>query len=80
LVLYITYILIVNHRIEYDIESTYEQLVSESNITNKNQIKANIIGVWLSDSWQVVFVKMSSTLTDFLKVHPIGSIYKILQK
>jgi len=75
-----TYILIVNHRIEYDIEPTHERLVSEGNTTNKDRMKADIIGVRLSDSRQVVFLEMSGAPTDFLKAHPIGDTYKTLQE
>ena len=75
-----TYILIVNHRIEYDIEPTHERLVSEGNTTNKDRMKADIIGVRLSDSRQVVFLEMSGAPTDFLKAHPIGDTCKTLQE
>ena len=66
-----TYILIVNHRIEYDIEPTHERLVSEGNTTNKNRMKADIIG-----GQQVVFLEMSGAPTDF----SMGDTYKTLQE
>ncbi len=75
-----TYILIVNHRIESDIEPTHERLVFEGNTTNKYRMKADMIGVRLSDSRQVVFLEMSGAPTDFLKPHSIGDTYKTLQE
>ncbi|CAG8534482.1 2972_t:CDS:2 [Acaulospora colombiana] len=40
-------------------------------------MKADIIGVRLSDSRQVVFLEMSGAPTDFLKAHPIGDTYRL---
>ncbi|GBB83430.1 hypothetical protein RclHR1_10150007 [Rhizophagus clarus] len=66
--------------IEHDIELTHERLVSVGNTTNKNRMKADIIGVRLSDNRQVVFFEMSGAPTDFLKVHPIEDTYKTIQE
>ncbi|GET02729.1 hypothetical protein GLOIN_2v1598434 [Rhizophagus clarus] len=68
------------HWIEHDIELTHERLVSVGNTTNKNRMKADIIGVRLSDNRQVVFFEMSGAPTDFLKVHPIEDTYKTIQE
>jgi len=43
-------------------------------------MKADMIGVRLSDSRQVVFLEMSGAPTDFLKPHSIGDTYKTLQE
>lgn len=68
------------HWIESDIEPTHERLVFEGNTTNKYRMKADMIGVRLSDSRQVVFLEMSGTPTDFLKPHSVGDTYKTLQE
>ena len=43
-------------------------------------MKADIIGVRLSDSRQVVFLEMSGAPTDFLKAHPVGDTCKTIQE
>ncbi|CAG8497284.1 33908_t:CDS:2, partial [Racocetra persica] len=66
--------------IKHDIESIHEHLVIEGNTSNKDRIKANIVGVWLSDSCQVIFLEMSRAPTDFLKNHPVDDVHKTLQE
>ncbi|CAB4445286.1 unnamed protein product [Rhizophagus irregularis] len=68
------------HWIESDIEPTHERLVFEGNTTNKYRMKADMVGVRLSDSRQVVFLEMNGAPTDFLKPHSIGDTYKTLQE
>ncbi|CAH1767846.1 4544_t:CDS:2, partial [Entrophospora sp. SA101] len=43
-------------------------------------IKADIVGVRLSDNHQVIFLEMSGAPTDFLKNHPISDANKTLQE
>uniref|UniRef100_U9UYK1 Uncharacterized protein n=2 Tax=Rhizophagus irregularis TaxID=588596 RepID=U9UYK1_RHIID len=43
-------------------------------------MKADMVGVRLSDSRQVVFLEMNGAPTDFLKPHSIGDTYKTLQE
>ncbi|CAG8533453.1 10494_t:CDS:2 [Paraglomus occultum] len=68
------------HWIEHDVEPTHERLRFEGNTTNKDRMKADIIGVRLSDSRQVVFLEMSGAPTDFLKAHPVGDTCKTIQE
>ena len=67
-------------KIEHDIEPTHERLVAENNSSNKERMKADIVGVRLSDNRQIVFLEMSGSPTDFLNVHTIGDTYKTIQE
>ncbi|RGB33315.1 hypothetical protein C1646_743427 [Rhizophagus diaphanus] len=57
------------HEIEHDIEPTHERLFTENNSSNKGRMKADIVGVRLSDNRQVVFLKMSMSDTRKKYVH-----------
>ncbi|UZO21408.1 uncharacterized protein OCT59_013802 [Rhizophagus irregularis] len=58
----------------------HERLFTENNSSNKGRMKADIVGVRLSDNRQVVFLKMSGAPTDFLNVHTMGDTYKKVQE
>ncbi|CAG8746701.1 663_t:CDS:2, partial [Funneliformis caledonium] len=60
---------ILFHWIEHNIEPTHERLVAENNSSKKGRMKADIVGVRLSDGCQVVFLEMSGAPTDFLNTH-----------
>jgi hypothetical protein len=68
------------YRIEHDIEPTHERLVAENNSSNKGRMKADMVGVRLSDGRQVVFLEMSGAPTDFLNTHTVGDTYKTVQE
>lgn len=69
------YLWIQTYRIEH-----HERLFTENNSSNKGRMKADIVGVRLSDNRQVVFLKMSGAPTDFLNVHTMGDTYKKVQE
>ncbi|RUP52058.1 LOW QUALITY PROTEIN: hypothetical protein BC936DRAFT_142313 [Jimgerdemannia flammicorona] len=61
--------------IEHDIEPTHERLVRDGNTTNKDRLKADMVGVRLCDNRQIVFLEMSGAPTDFLQPHTITDAY-----
>ncbi|RUS27762.1 hypothetical protein BC938DRAFT_482769 [Jimgerdemannia flammicorona] len=66
--------------IEHDIEPTHERLVRDGNTTNKDRLKADMVGVRLCDNRQIVFLEMSGAPTDFLQPHTITDACKTIQE
>ncbi|CAG8484141.1 4296_t:CDS:10 [Ambispora leptoticha] len=66
--------------VEHDIEPTHERLVRDGNTTNKDRLKADMVGVRLCDNRQIVFLEMSGAPTDFLQPHTITDVHKTIQE
>ncbi|CAG8665959.1 3243_t:CDS:2, partial [Paraglomus brasilianum] len=66
--------------VEHDIEPTHERLVRDGNTTNKDRLKADMVGVQLCDNRQIVFLEMSGAPTDFLQPHTITDVHKTIQE